>query len=505
VLCQVPVDVASFLLNEKRNEITKIELKQRINVLMVPSKSLETPNYKLERLKHDDPRLDHIEASYKLAEEVEDPTAVTRRSQEPTNKQTPVIKGVLPDAPAPMAAPAPARVASMAPVAAKAAPAASESKGFFAWLSGLFGGSSAKPAAQPAARGDRPEGRGGRGGEGRNGRGEGRSDGRGGEGRGGRGEGRNARGGRGGEGRGGRGEGRGEGRADRPQQAPRERSEGDNRPSAVEGAENARGEARQDRGPRNGEPRGEQRNRGDRNERGNRPERGERGPRPNEGQRPAGEGNARGNTPENEQNPMQADVNPGIDTPNQAPTDSNSQPEGNREKRSRDRYGRDRNGRGDRGPRNGPREDNQQQAPLAAEENAVAQDAVPSYFVQSAPVAPAPAPALPVAVAPIAATPAYSAPAAPSPTPATAAVLPRVQPFALPIPDLVAVAQSSGLQWVNSDAGKVAAVQAAIAAEPKPIQVPRERPAPVSINEGPLILVETKRDLSKLPLPGEPG
>jgi ribonuclease E len=48
-------------------------------------------------------------------------------------------------------------------------------------------------------------------------------------------------------------------------------------------------------------------------------------------------------------------------------------------------------------------------------------------------------------------------------------------------------------------------VQAAIAAEPKPIQVPRERPAPVSINEGPLILVETKRDLSKMPLPGEPG
>jgi ribonuclease E len=58
VLCQVPVEVASFLLNEKRSEIAKIELKQRINVLMVPNKTLETPNYKLERLKHDDPRLD---------------------------------------------------------------------------------------------------------------------------------------------------------------------------------------------------------------------------------------------------------------------------------------------------------------------------------------------------------------------------------------------------------------------------------------------------------------
>ena len=55
MLCQVPVDVASFLLNEKRSEIAKIEMKQRINVLLVPNKTLETPNYRLERLKHDDP------------------------------------------------------------------------------------------------------------------------------------------------------------------------------------------------------------------------------------------------------------------------------------------------------------------------------------------------------------------------------------------------------------------------------------------------------------------
>ena len=116
VLCQVPVDVASFLLNEKRTEIAKIELKQRINVLMVPNKTLETPNYRLERLKHDDPRLDNIEASYKMADEVEDPTSVTRRSQEPTNKQTPIIKGVLPDAPAPVAPPKPLAPPPSAPI-----------------------------------------------------------------------------------------------------------------------------------------------------------------------------------------------------------------------------------------------------------------------------------------------------------------------------------------------------------------------------------------------------
>ena len=119
VLCQVPVDVASFLLNEKRSEISKIEMKQRINVLLVPNKTLETPNYKLERLKHDDPRLDNIEASYKMADVMEDPTTVTRRSQEKHNKQEPIIKGVLPDAPAPAAVPKPAP--AVAPTAARIA------------------------------------------------------------------------------------------------------------------------------------------------------------------------------------------------------------------------------------------------------------------------------------------------------------------------------------------------------------------------------------------------
>jgi ribonuclease E len=56
---------------------------------------------------------------------------------------------------------------------------------------------------------------------------------------------------------------------------------------------------------------------------------------------------------------------------------------------------------------------------------------------------------------------------------------------------------------VNSDPARIAAVQAAIAAEPKPVHVPRERPAPVVMDEGPLILVETKRDLRNMTLPFE--
>lgn len=245
---QVPVEVASFLLNEKRPEIAKIELKQRVTVLMVPNKTLETPNYKLERLKHDDPRLDHIEASYKMADEIEDPTSVTRRSQEPTNKQTPVIKGVLPDAPAPAAMPKPEAVRppavapAPAPAAATPVARAPAESGLFGWIKSLFGAAPVPAPVPPTIPVEAPkprrDARGGRDGEARTARdGEQR--------RGGRGEGR---GGRDGERRGGR---------------PGERREGERR----EGRE-VRGEARNDsqvreprepreaRAPRDGERRG---------------------------------------------------------------------------------------------------------------------------------------------------------------------------------------------------------------------------------------------------------
>jgi len=46
-------------------------------------------------------------------------------------------------------------------------------------------------------------------------------------------------------------------------------------------------------------------------------------------------------------------------------------------------------------------------------------------------------------------------------------------------------------------------VQEAIAAEPKPVHVPRERPPLVEIDEGPLVLVETRKDLAQITLPFE--
>ena len=76
-------------------------------------------------------------------------------------------------------------------------------------------------------------------------------------------------------------------------------------------------------------------------------------------------------------------------------------------------------------------------------------------------------------------------------------------PFVLPLPELEAIARNAGLEWVNSDADKIRAVQEAIAKEPKPVHVPRERKPVVVQDEGPLILVETRKDLKDLTLPFE--
>lgn len=599
VLCQVPVDVASFLLNEKRSEIAKIEVKQRINVLLVPNKTLETPNYRLERLKHDDPRLDNIAASYKMAEEVEDPTTVTRRSQEKHNKQEPVIKGVLPDAPAPVAPPKPEAVphAAAHKPAARPAPAvaAPAEKGFFGWIKSLFGGAEA-PAPAPAAkevkkdeRGEgRREGRGGegRGGErgersergGRDGRrgGRGRSEGRGEnrEGREARPEGRGERGERG-EGRGGErrernadsrqerqaGEARAEGATDQPRgETPnregreggrnrRERGErGGERGERIQrdaveqdlalanqaamaaamGGEAA--EPRQERAPQDGERQGNREARGDRGERGEgRRERGDRNGRRGDrrgSDRPEG---AEGQAAAGGFNP-EAPAAPVLDEAGNvvAPAQNGQAGQGDeqrqpRERRSRDRYGRDRDRRerGDNGERGeqqpsaeggadaaqpGFAEPRQPQAREEREERApaVAEFAAPAAAVMpEAPFVPAAAPA-PAYTAPVAVAAPAPAPAPVAAAPAAAAIsLPKVQSYDLPLDELAQVAQSSGLQWVNSDAAKIAEAKAAIAAEAKPVHVPRERPPLVVADEGPLVLVETRRDLGAMSLPFE--
>lgn len=68
---------------------------------------------------------------------------------------------------------------------------------------------------------------------------------------------------------------------------------------------------------------------------------------------------------------------------------------------------------------------------------------------------------------------------------------------------LQAVAEAAGLQWVNSDAEKIRAAQEALANEAPPVRVAREPKPVVAVDEGPLVMVETRRDLSQVKLPFE--
>jgi ribonuclease E len=70
VHAQVPVEVATFLLNEKRADIAKLEARLRVSVILIPNKFIDTPHYHIERLKHDDPRLDDVKASFERAAEL---------------------------------------------------------------------------------------------------------------------------------------------------------------------------------------------------------------------------------------------------------------------------------------------------------------------------------------------------------------------------------------------------------------------------------------------------
>ncbi|MEN9868778.1 MAG: hypothetical protein RL748_4368, partial [Pseudomonadota bacterium] len=144
---QVPVDVAAFLLNEKRGEVLKIESRHRVTIILIPNKHLETPHYKLERIKHDDPRLEDSQASYAMAEQAETDIGYRQRKKEDFKpRQEAVVKTITPDQPAPLVERKPVEVAPLpAPVPAVAA----EQPGFFSRLFGFFKAKDPVPAPAP--------------------------------------------------------------------------------------------------------------------------------------------------------------------------------------------------------------------------------------------------------------------------------------------------------------------------------------------------------------------
>ncbi|HUL93727.1 MAG TPA: Rne/Rng family ribonuclease [Burkholderiales bacterium] len=153
VHAQVPVDVATFLLNEKRADIHSIEARLKVNVVLIPNTNLETPNYKIERLRHDDlNQADALPASYNMVSapaEEEAPAQAAQESRPP--RQQPVVQGVTPERPAPVATPAsrPAR-AEPQPARTEVRPVAEQPSGVLGRLFGWLKGDTVPQAPAPA-------------------------------------------------------------------------------------------------------------------------------------------------------------------------------------------------------------------------------------------------------------------------------------------------------------------------------------------------------------------
>jgi len=134
VVARLPVDAASYLLNEKRRDISSIEQRQEVDIVVVPNPNMETPHYEVQRVRGQDavpqePR----EPSYNFIEEAEAELPHVRTAARAKSEQ-PLVKDIVPSRPVPEAGEVPAIRA-----------------GFMSrLLGGLFGGSRTAPAAAPA-------------------------------------------------------------------------------------------------------------------------------------------------------------------------------------------------------------------------------------------------------------------------------------------------------------------------------------------------------------------
>ncbi|MGE0486555.1 MAG: ribonuclease E [Gammaproteobacteria bacterium] len=127
VTAQVPVDVATYLLNEKRQDVTGIEMRQEVSILLIPNQNMETPHFDIQRIREQDlPRMPTGE-SYEMVSEVENPNTEYTRD-EPPPQQQPAVRDIVRATPMPEAAPA------------SGPPPVREAGGFLSRLLGAFFG-----------------------------------------------------------------------------------------------------------------------------------------------------------------------------------------------------------------------------------------------------------------------------------------------------------------------------------------------------------------------------
>jgi ribonuclease E len=145
VVAHVPVDVGTYLLNEKRELLGELEARHKIAVMLIPSPSLETPSYDVQRIRKDESLHEPVGASYKMATTTAEAETTPTLPGEKPGPEVPAVKSVKP------AGPAPTPTAPTAPAAVKTAAKPGLLKRLFASLFGS-GEDSKKQTPKPQQR-----------------------------------------------------------------------------------------------------------------------------------------------------------------------------------------------------------------------------------------------------------------------------------------------------------------------------------------------------------------
>jgi ribonuclease E len=124
VIAQVPVDVATYLINEKREWLRTLEDKSEAELIIVPHPAMQTPDYSIRRVRDDEAELtENRQASYLMPTPPEVAEPLGTRDKKPV-AEAPAVAPLLPATPAPMVL--------------SAAPAGEANGGFWARFKRLF-------------------------------------------------------------------------------------------------------------------------------------------------------------------------------------------------------------------------------------------------------------------------------------------------------------------------------------------------------------------------------
>jgi ribonuclease E len=151
VVAQLPVDVSTFLINEKRDWLHRLESAREIDIVLVPDPNMQTPNYSIRRVRDDEAALpENAMTSYQMAGTALKELDFQSQADKRPAAAPAAVQPIAPAAPAPTPpAPPPA--------------AATPRGGLWSWLAGLFGGAQPeREAAESAPAPRREERHGGR-------------------------------------------------------------------------------------------------------------------------------------------------------------------------------------------------------------------------------------------------------------------------------------------------------------------------------------------------------